>query len=138
MVDIKYRSKWLEIWNELLLKPQLWYQCVFLCTPVVLVRPSQLCLKFPSMEAVSTHLSTSFKSIPKSNRLNHQTAKRLGFSLKPHSLGFKFNSDSDRNSEFDKLVVSASNVDQLGNQSNLSFNPPSSSRPKYVIFHFFD
>ncbi|XP_057527828.1 acetolactate synthase small subunit 1, chloroplastic-like [Amaranthus tricolor] len=82
------------------------------------------------MEAVSTHLSTSFKSIPKSNRLNHQTAKRLGFSLKPHSLGFKFNSDSDRNSEFDKLVVSASNVDQLGNQSNLSFNPPSSSRPK--------
>ncbi|KMT15552.1 hypothetical protein BVRB_3g059040 [Beta vulgaris subsp. vulgaris] len=84
------------------------------------------------MAAVSTHPSTSLNSCLK-NEQTQKFIKSHAFLLKPQMLGF--NPRKWKNLEFDKLVVSASNVDQQGNESNLPFNGVSSSTRSKAMRH---
>lgn len=78
------------------------------------------------MAAVSTHSSTPLNCSLK-NGLNQKCMISQAFSSKPQILGF--NPKKGKNLEFAKMVVSASNVNQKGSESNLSFNGnPSSPR----------
>lgn len=76
------------------------------------------------MAAVSTHPSTSLSCSFKNGQMQECMQSHF-FSFKPQKLGF--NPRKSKNLEFDKLTVSASNVDQMGSESNLSFNGSSPS-----------
>ncbi|KNA15049.1 hypothetical protein SOVF_101660 [Spinacia oleracea] len=76
------------------------------------------------MAAMSTHPSTSLTCSLKSG-LSKKCLISQAFSSKPHNLGY--NPRKWKNLEFNKMVVSATNVDQKGGESNFSFNGSSPS-----------
>ncbi|XP_021752071.1 acetolactate synthase small subunit 2, chloroplastic-like [Chenopodium quinoa] len=82
------------------------------------------------MAALSTHPSTSLFCSLK-NGFKQECKDSHAFSFKSQNLNLGFNPRKWKNLEFDEMVVSATNVDQMGSESNFSFNGSSpSSRSK--------